>query len=130
MREAEALERQTRRYRVDLGPSFEEYQAMLDEGHSIVLAVQIPDPKSLSDAIESKSLERDSVLHVGKRSYRLTTNFPPTPGDPYLRYVFPRDVKPGDKSLLFEIYIPGVNYPERHIEFDLKDMLYKGKLAY
>jgi hypothetical protein len=128
--EAEARERNARRYRVEPGPNFEEYQGMLSEGHSIVLAVLIPDPQAMSDAIESKSLERDSMLHIGKRNYRIITSFPPSPGDPYLRYVFPRDVKPGDKSLMFDIYIPGAKFPQRHIEFDLKDMIYRGKLAY
>lgn len=127
---AEALERQARRYRVETGPSFEEYQALIKEGHSIALAVLMPDPDAMYDAIESRSLERDSVMHAGKRTYKLVTNFPPSAGDPYLRYIFPRDVRPGDKSLMFEIYIPGVIYPERHIEFDLKDMYYRGKPAY
>jgi hypothetical protein len=130
MIEAESRERQTRRYPVEPGPSFEEYQALLKEGHSIALAVLIPDPLAMSDAIESKSLEKDSVLHVGKRTYKLITNFPPSSGDPYLRYIFPRDVRPGDKALLFDVYIPGVIYPQRHVEFDLKDMVYRGKLAY
>jgi hypothetical protein len=130
MIEAEIRERQARRYKVEPGPSFEEYQALIKEGNSIALAVLIPDPVAMSDAIESRSLERDSVLHVGKRTYKLVTYFPPNPGDPYLRYVFPREVKPGDKSLMFDIYIPGIAYPQRHIEFDLKEMVYKGRPTY
>ena len=128
--EAENRERLARRYRTDPGPSFEEYQIMLREGHVIVLAVLIPDPQAMSDAVESQSLERDSLLHIGKRQYKTITSFPPGSGDPYLRYVFPRDVKPGDKSLFFDIYIPGVTYPQRHIEFVLKDLIYRGKPAY
>jgi len=130
MREAETRERQASRYRVEPGPNFEEYQAMLSEGHSIVLAVYSPGMLSISDAVESRSLEHDSVLHIGRRSYKLVTHFPPTPGDPYLRYVFPREVKPGDKALSFDIYVPGYTFPERHVEFDLREMLYKGKTAY
>jgi hypothetical protein len=130
MRAAETRERQATRYRVEPGPNFEEYQAMLNEGHSIVLAVYVPNLLAISDAEESRSLEHDSVMHVGRRSYKLVTNFPPTPGDPYLRYVFPREVKPGDKSLSFDIYVPGYTYPERHVEFDLREMTYKGQPAY
>ena len=130
MQEAEVRQRQALRYRVELGASFEEYAAMLKEGRYIVVAVLLRDPTAISDAIESKSLERDSVLHVGRRTYKLVTQFPPTAGDPYLRYVFPRQVKPTDKSLNFDLYIPGVVYPQRHIEFDLREMIYKGRLAY
>ena len=130
MREAEVKERQAWRYRVAPGANFEEYQAMLKEGRYIVLAVLLPDATFVSDAIESRSLERDSVLHIGRRTYKLITHFPPTEGDPYLRYVFPREVKPNDKALLFEVYVPGLSYPQRHLEFDLREMVYKGKLEY
>lgn len=130
MQEAEVKERQALRYRVQPGANFEDYQAMLKEGRCIVLAVLLPDATFASDAIESRSLERDSVLHIGRRAYKLLTHFPPTEGDPYLRYVFPREVKPSDKSLMFEIYVPGLSYPQRHLEFDLREMVYKGKLEY
>ena len=130
MREAEVRERQALRFRVDPGANFEEYQSMLKEERYIALAVLPRDATAISDAIESRSLEHDSMLHIGKRSYKVVTHFPPTPGDPYLRYIFPRDVKPSDRALLFDIYIPGVSYPQRHIEFDLRDMMYKGKMAY
>lgn len=127
---AEAKERQARRHRADAGPNFEEYQALLKEGRYIVVAVLVRDPTAVSDSIESKSLERDSVLHIGRRTYKLVTHFPPTEGDPYLRYIFPREAKPNDKSLNFDLYIPGIVFPQRHIEFDLREMQYKGKLAY
>ena len=130
MREAEVRERQALRFRVELGPSYDEYQAMLKEGRYIVVAVLLQDATAVSDGIEAKSLEHDSILHLGRRSYKLVTHFPPTPGDPYLRYVFPREVKANDKSLLFDLYIPGIVYPQRHIQFDLREMTYKGKLAY
>ena len=130
MREAEKRERQGGRYRLEPGPNFEEYQTLLNEGNSIVLAVFAPDMLSISDAVEARSLEHDSTLHVGRRTYRLVTHFPPTPGDPYLRYIFPREVKPGDKSLSFDVYVPGYTFPQRHVEFDLREMTYRGKPAY
>jgi hypothetical protein len=130
MRIAEAKERVASRYHVEPGASFEEYEGMVAEGKYIVLAVAMRDSSAMADAIESKSLEKDSVLYAGKRAYKLITVFPPTPGDPYIRYVFPRDVRPGDKSLSFDVYIPGVNYPQRHLEFDLREMIYKGKPSY
>ena len=130
MREAENRERQAQRFRVEPGPSFEEYQVLLKEGRYIALAVRLNEVLPASDAIEAISLDRDSILHVGRRQYKLVTHFPPTPTDPYLRYIFPREVKSTDKSLLFDIYIPGIVYPQRHIEFDLRDMQYRGRLAY
>ena len=130
MQVAEALERQAQRYRFEPGANFEDYVAMLKEGRYIVIAVLQRDLSASTDSIEAKSMERDSILHIGRRSYKLVTHFPPTAGDPYLRYVFPRDVKPNDKALHFELYIPGIVYPQRHIEFDFREMMYKGKLAY
>ena len=130
MREAETRERLALRYPVQPGASFEEYQSMLKDGRYIALAVLLRDTTAISDGIESRSLEHDSILHVGRRHYKLVTHFPPTPGDPYLRYVFPREIKPSDKSLLFDIYIPGIDYPQRHLEFDLREMVYKGRVSY
>ena len=130
MREAEAKERQAFRTRQDQGASFEDYQEMLATGKFIALAVLLRDAIPTSDGVEARSLEHNSILHVGHRSYKLVTHFPPTAGDPYLRYIFPRAVKPGDKALLFDIYVPGIVYPQRHIEFDLREMKYRGKIEY
>ena len=129
MREAEARERRLRAP-VEPGASFEEYREMIDTGRYIALAVLLRDALPVSDGIDARSLERDSILHVGRRSYKLVTYFPPTAGDPYLRYVFPREVRAGDKSLLFDIYVPGVAYPQRHTEFDLRGMEYRGRQAF
>lgn len=130
MREAEAKERQAQRNRQDPGVNFEEYQELLKDGRYIALAVLLRDTIPIADGAEAKSLERDSLLHIGRRTYKLVTHFPPTPGDPYLRYIFPRDVKPADKALMFDIYIPGIPYPQRHLEFDLREMMYRGKVSY
>jgi hypothetical protein len=45
-----------------------------------------------------------------------------------LRLVFPRVVEPADKSIVFRLYLPGLSFPERELEFRVKDLLYHGKL--
>jgi hypothetical protein len=42
--------------------------------------------------------------------------------------IFPRAVKPSDKSVLFRLYLGGLKFPEREIEFRVKDLTYQGKL--
>ena len=45
-----------------------------------------------------------------------------------LRLVFPRVVKISDKSVLFRLYLGGLTFPEREVEFRVKDLMYQGKL--
>ena len=45
-----------------------------------------------------------------------------------LRLIFPRAVKPGDKTVLFRPYLGGLKFPQREIEFRVKDLTYQGKL--
>jgi hypothetical protein len=42
--------------------------------------------------------------------------------------IFPRSVRPADKSVAFRLYLPGLPFPEREAEFHVKDLSYKGKL--
>ena len=42
--------------------------------------------------------------------------------------IFPRAVKPADKAVLFRLYLGGLKFPEREIEFRTKDLTYQGKL--
>ena len=44
------------------------------------------------------------------------------------RLIFPRLVKPADKSVIFRLYLGGLNFPEREVEFRVKDLFYQGKL--
>jgi hypothetical protein len=93
-----------------------------------VLGVTYPTLAGLGDARESKRLEEESVMAIGRKTYQIVGHFPPTPSDPVLRLIFPRAVKPGDKSVLFRLYLGGLNFPEREIEFRVKDLTYQGKL--
>jgi len=107
-----------------------DYQDFLKDnpGKYIVVAFLPQAYNDLSEAEEMRRMEKESVLKIGKRKLRMTGHFPPTSSDPYLRMIFPRDTQPGDKKLQLELYLPGVSQPYRLIEFDLKEMSYRGKL--
>jgi hypothetical protein len=98
-----------------------------DQGKHIVLAVSYRDAHALANAGESRRLEEESILRVGKKKYKITGQFPPTPRDPYLRLVYPREVGPNDMSLVFELYLPGTSMSYQMVEFRMKELLYHGK---
>jgi hypothetical protein len=93
-----------------------------------VLAIAYPTLKGLGNAEESKRMEEESVMAIGRKTFKLVGHFPPTPSDPVLRLIFNREVKPSDKAVTFRIYLPGLNFPERDVEFRVKDMMFQGKL--
>lgn len=107
-----------------------EYRLWLEDNRAaqIVLAVRIPRTRDFDDAGETKRMEEECVMHIGRRKYKITGNFPPTNSDVYLRLAFPREVKESDKSVSFDLYLPGVSPPYRSVEFRVKDMMVKGKL--
>jgi len=109
-----------------------EYREFLREnaGKVIVLAVQLPLAAILRAAPDIPRMEKESVLKIGRRKYRMTGHFPPAPGDPYLRLAFPREVRPGDKTLSFELYLPGLPAPYRWAQFRLSQMNYRGAVEY
>ncbi len=134
MREAEK-ERQRRYVRKANGtapeePMDAEERIWLEDNLAtqIVLAIRVQHPGEFDDAGEVRRMEQDSILHVGRRKYKMTGHFPPTARDPYLRIAFPREVTAADKSVVFELYVPGARPPYRTLEFRVKDMLWMGKL--
>ncbi len=108
-------------------PDYVEYLSD-HRSENFVLAITYPTLAGLSDARENKRMEEESVMLIGKKSYGIVGHFPPTPSDPVLRLIFPRVVKPGDKTVLFRLYLGGLNFPEREIEFPVKDLTYRGQL--
>jgi hypothetical protein len=108
-------------------PDYVEY---LRDHHddSIVLAVNYPTLAGLGHSAESARMEEETVMVVGRKEYKILGHFPPTPSDPVLRLIFPRVVKPTDKSVIFRLYLPGLNFPERELEFRVKDLTYQGKM--
>jgi hypothetical protein len=108
-------------------PDYVEY-LNTHRAESFVLAIAYPTLAGLSDAVESKRMEAESVMRIGKKSYGIVGHFPPTPSDPVLRLIFPRAVQPADKTVLFRLYLGGLKFPEREVEFRVKDLTYQGKL--
>jgi hypothetical protein len=94
----------------------------------IVLAVHIQNNRGFLDDAEVQRMEKETTMRAGKKKIKLTGSFPPSESDPYLRLAFPRQVDLSDKSLIFELYLPGVPAPYRNAEFRLKDMVSNGKL--
>jgi len=134
MQEAEK-ERQRRYVRkgnrpVEESPMDIEYRLWMEDNHAtqIVLAVRIPRTKDFDDAGQTKRLEEESIMRVGRKKYKMTGHFPPTQNDVYLRMAFPKQVSEGDKSIEFDLYLPGLTPPYRTVEFRVKDMIVKGKL--
>jgi hypothetical protein len=76
---------------------------------------------------EDQRFQKDSLVVIGRRKHHMVGYFPPTAADPVLRIAFPRDVQPSDKRVVFQLYLPGISFPEREAEFDVKDVMYRGK---
>lgn len=134
----QALEERKRRAQLKSPPkqpaeadtAVEDYLEWLRENRTthFILAVPIANPSAFADAKEVKRMEEGSVLQIGRRKIKMTGHFPPSPSDPYLRLAFPRQVDLKDKTITFELYLPGVNIPFRTVEFDLRQMTVQGKL--
>jgi hypothetical protein len=108
-----------------------DYAAYVTENRAdaFVLAIEYPTLKDLGHAEEDRRMEQECQMIVGRKTYAIIGHFPPTPSDPVLRLVFPRMVKPSDKTVAFRLYLAGLDFPERELEFRVKDLLYHGKLA-
>jgi hypothetical protein len=115
-----------RRRNVPLDPEYVDFLEAKG-GEVIVLAVRMGTLEALAEAEEAKRMERESVMKLGRRRLKLIGHFPPTPSDPYLRLLFPRDVRPSDKEIAFELYVPGVTSPYREAMFDLKSLMCRGR---
>lgn len=108
-----------------------DYLDYLRENGDRQFVLAIPDVKrsALDQPGEEKAMEDQTQMVIGKKTYKIVGHFPPTEDDPVLRLVFPRETEPTDKSVVFHLYLPGVPFPEREMEFRVKDLMYHGKLA-
>ena len=115
---------------VEETPMEAEYRIWMEDNHAtqIVVAVRINRSKDFDDATQTKRMENDSFMQVGRKKFKMTGNFPPTQHDTYLRLAFPREVQASDKRVTFELYLPGVSPPYRTVQFEVKDLMVKGKL--
>lgn len=94
-----------------------------------VLALSYPSIMGIGNAREEKLMEDETVMVIGTKQYKIAGYFPPTTIDPVLRLVFPRAVKESDKTVKFRFYLPGLTFPERETEFEVRDLKYHGKLT-
>jgi hypothetical protein len=110
-------------------PNWDEYREFLerDSGKFIVLAVAIP-TEATRDSAEMATVENESVMKVGKKRYKVSGYFPPSPNDPFTRLIFPRPTLENLKELIFEVYVPGTGIPYRQVIFIKRDMFYRGIL--
>jgi hypothetical protein len=115
---------------VEETPMEAEYRIWMEDNHAtqIVVAIRINRSKDFDDASQTKRMENDSFMQVGRKKFKMTGNFPPTQHDTYLRLAFPREVQASDKRVTFELYLPGVSPPYRTVQFEVKDLMVKGKL--
>jgi len=110
-----------------LDPAYLEYLAENRE-YAFVLAIPYPALTGMGNADENRRMEEESAMKVGRKSYKILGHFPPVTTDPVLRLVFPRAVKLTDKLVEFQLYVPGIPFPERDVTFFVKDLVYHGKL--
>jgi hypothetical protein len=108
-------------------PDYTDY-ASRNHDTELVLAIDYQDRDPNWSAEDIRRMQDESFMLVGRRKHRMVGYFPPTPSDPVLRLAFPRDVQPADKRVVFRLYLPGISFPERDAEFEMKDLLYRGKL--
>jgi len=111
-------------------PGDTEYRLWLEDNRAtqIVVAIPILNNRGFLDEREVRRMEDECVMRAGKKKLKLTGSFPPSASDPYLRLAFPRQVELSDKTVSFDLYLPGVPSPFRGAEFTLKDMVVGGKL--
>lgn len=96
----------------------------------IVIAARVPLHIDFANEKEVKRMEKECFLRVGKQKLRSVGYFPPTPGDPYLRILFPRVALTGLKFLSVGLYLPGVHKPFQDLEFLVKDLRVRGQVEY
>lgn len=95
---------------------------------SIVVAVSGATLEGMSNGDETRLMEKESVMKVGRKKFKMTGHFPPSSSDPYLRLIFPRVAVESEKEVVFEVYVPGAVPPYREAAFKVRELYWKGKL--
>jgi hypothetical protein len=108
----------------------EEFAAWFADNRAehVIVAARVGNNSAFSSESETRHLQ-DSAMDLGRFKVKMSSYFPPTVSDPHLYLAFPRgQASPADKSVAFELYLPGVSGPFRTVQFKVKDMLVDGKL--
>ena len=112
-------------------PLGEEFAAWFADNRAeqIIVAARIGNNNAFSSESETRHMQQDSAMDLGRYKVKMSGYFPPTRSDPHLYLAFPRgQVSPADKTVTFELYLPGVSGPFRTVQFKVKDLLVNGKL--
>lgn len=115
-----------RRKSMELDPELEDLLSQ----RVLIVAIPIQNLPAFANSGESKSMEEQSVMVLGRKKVKAAGHLPPTPTDPTLRLVFPRPDLAGLKELRFELYLPGVTGNYRNARFDPRKMMFEGELTY
>ena len=111
----------------------EEYRAWFEDnrGSQVIVAIRVGTPTGFSEESEIRHMQENSAMRSGKTKVKMSSYFPPTANDPYVRMAFPREiVAPGEKFLNFDLYLPGIAGPFRTVEFVVQDLVVDGKADY
>jgi hypothetical protein len=126
--EAEDEDRvRTRRPMVQPDPDYTDYLRQHRED-DFVLAIDYSRPQNFGNAEDQRRMEEECEMLIGKKKHKIIGHFPPNTDDPVLRLIFPRVLQTADKSVVFRLFLPGLAFPEREVEFRVKDLMYHGKL--
>jgi hypothetical protein len=133
-RRAELIWKKLRKAQLGVEGTFEDdedYEEFLRKhpGEYIIVGVAGSNPEITPDPREVARMEKESRIKLDKRKYAMLAFFPPTPADPILRMVFPKKLTGDEKTLVLELYVPGVHYPYRNFEFPIKSLTWQGKPA-
>ena len=111
----------------------EEYHAWFEDnrGSQVILAIRVGTPTGFSEEAEIRRMQDNSAMRSGKVKVKMSSYFPPTANDPYVRMAFPREIiTAGEKFLNFELYLPGIAGAFRTVEFTVQDVSVDGKADY
>jgi hypothetical protein len=111
----------------------EEYRVWLEDNRAgqVILAVRAGTPPAFSEEGEIRKMRESCAMRSGRVRVKMSSYFPPSMNDPYVRMAFPRNaVVESEKYLDFELYLPGVPGPFRAVEFVLHDLAVEGRLEY
>jgi hypothetical protein len=116
-------------------PLQEEFAAWFADNRAehVIVAARVGNNGGFSNEAETRRMQQECAMDLGRVKVKLSGYFPPITSDPYLYLAFPREqlsalMQTAGKTVTFNLYFPGVSAPFRTLQFKIKDMLVDGKL--
>ena len=122
-----------RRKQTEEGALAEEYRFWYEDNRAeqVILAVRVGATVAFSEQGEIRHMLEDSAMRSGNVKVKMSSYFPPSVSDPYVRMAFPRSiVQESEKVLGFDLYLPGIATPFRTAEFVVSELVVDGKADY